>query len=101
MLRKIGKQGKINLEANKILKIIYEEKGIERCELGQLPELGFTDCLRNWALGFAHKKKRIEYYKCPDQLSSFNETILACVNCHNKIENNKQLTEEVFRILRK
>lgn len=89
-----GKRTKINIEANKILKKIYQENGITSCELRLEGCWG-----SNW-LSFAHRKKRIEYYKCPEKLSDFNETILACVPCHMKIEGNKELTEYYFKKLR-
>ena len=91
---KIGKRTKINIEANKKLKEIYQEKGINTCELR------FDGCMYNWGLGFAHRHKRWEYIKKSERLSDFNETVLACTMCHQLIENNKQLTEYVFNKLR-
>jgi hypothetical protein len=93
-MKKIGKITKRNIEANKKLKLIYLEKGITNCEI-RLP-----DCCFNWALGFAHKKKRVEYLKNPDGLSDFNETLLSCNSCHQKIEGNRKLTEYYFNKLR-
>jgi predicted metal-binding protein len=93
-LRRIGKRGRINIEANKILKKIYQKKGIDRCEIK------FVGCLSNFTCAFAHKHKRNWYYDKPELLSSFDETVLACVNCHDKIEKNKELTELVFKDLR-
>lgn len=78
----------------KNLKEIYYDKGITTCELR------FKGCWINNALGFAHKKKRKEYLCDPASLGDFNETILACNHCHNIIEDNKELTEEVFKRLR-
>lgn len=80
--------------ARKKLKEIYEEKGIMTCELR------LNGCWVNNALSFAHKKKRIEYYSKPELLGSFEETLLACIPCHQKIENNKELTEKLFKQLR-
>ena len=91
---KIGKGTQKNIEANKKLKEIYESKGIQKCELQ------FEDCMGTWGLGFAHKEKRWEYIKHPEKLSDFNETILACTMCHNRIENDKELTSYVFEKLR-
>lgn len=92
---KLGKRTIINLEANKILKRTYKEKGITTCEIN------LNGCMRTWGLGFAHLHKRIWYYHTPELLSDFNQTVLACTNCHQKIEGNRQLTEEVFKKLRK
>lgn len=94
MFRRIGKQGKVNLRANQKLKKIYQEKGINSCEIK------LDGCLGNMFCGFAHRKKRQEYYKTPELLSDFNETLLACVKCHQKIEGNRKLTEEIFNARR-
>jgi hypothetical protein len=93
-LKKIGKQGKINIEANQKLREIYYEKGIGRCEIR------FVGCLGSFTSGFAHKHKRSWYYGKPELLASFDETVLACSSCHDKIENSKKLTEMVFKMLR-
>lgn len=94
-MKRIGKQTKINIAANKILKQKYIRLGIERCEIG------LSGCMPNFALGFAHKHKRIWYYNQPELLSELKETVLACPSCHAKIEVDKELTEEVFKRLRK
>jgi hypothetical protein len=90
----MGKQTKINIEANRILKEKYQERGITSCELK------FEGCFKSNWLSFAHKHKRIYYCNKPELLSDFNETILACVPCHQKIEDNKLLTEKMFKCLR-
>jgi len=76
------------------LKRLYEDKGITTCEI-RLP-----GCENNWALGFAHRHKRRWYLGKEKLLSDFNQTVLACVMCHDKIEYNRELTEEVFNRLR-
>jgi len=93
-MKKIGRIGKINLKANRILKQKYTERGTTSCEI-RLP-----GCMPNFALSFAHKHKRVWYYSRPELLSSIKETLIACPNCHDKIEDNKKLTEEVFKKLR-
>ena len=93
-MKKIGRIGKINLKANRILKQKYMEAGICQCEI-RLPE-----CMRDFALSFAHKHKRIWYKANLELLSSMKETLLACASCHAKIENDKELTEELFKKLR-
>ena len=92
-LKKIGKQGKINQKANQNLKEVYKDRAY-RCEIG------LEGCLGSMYLGVAHRHKRVWYYSQPDLLSSLEQTVLACTNCHNRIENNKELTEEVFLRLR-
>ena len=93
-MKRVGRRTKINIAANKILKEKYLKLGIERCEIR------LSGCLPDFALGFAHRHKRVWYYSCPELLSEVKETLLSCPNCHAKIEVDKQLTEEVFQRLR-
>ncbi len=76
------------------LKKIYEEKGITTCEI----KLG--GCWKNNALSFAHRHKRKFYLDKPELIGDFNQTILACIYCHQFIEDNKILTEQIFNKLR-
>jgi hypothetical protein len=76
------------------LKLLYFQKGIKTCEIN-LPE-----CAINWALGFVHKSKRIEYVNRPLELWTFKETIFGCTNCHQLIEGRRDLTNLFFRKLR-
>lgn len=81
-------------KARKKLKKIYEEKGIFVCELR------LKDCWYNSALSFAHRKTRQHYLEDPELLGEFNETLLACCNCHEKIEKSPLLTDLFFNKLR-
>jgi hypothetical protein len=83
-----------NKNSVRLLKRLYQKKGVTTCELR------FAGCLNNWALGFAHRHKRIWYKSRPELLSDYNQTILACVKCHEAIEYDKELTQRVFRRLR-
>ena len=94
-MRKIGKIGKINLKANKVLKTKFEGTDIRSCEI-QL-----SGCMGTFGLSFAHRHKRAWYRGNLESLSDFNQVVLACAHCHNKIEMDKNLTEEVFDRLRK
>ena len=89
-MKQIGKIGRVNLEANKILKEKFLEYGITRCEVSG----------RNWALSFAHKRKRIDYRSCPEKLSDINEVLLLTISIHNLIESDKDLTLKLFECLR-
>lgn len=71
----------------------YQKKGITQCELH------LEGCWRYNTLSFAHRHKR-RYYKGTDMLWTFNQTILACIPCHQKIEYDSDLTEEIFEKLR-
>lgn len=91
-LNKMGKVGRANLEANKILKEIFAGTGY--CELS------LEGCMRTWPLQFAHRHKRQWYQGDVKKLSDRQQVIVACQVCHERIENDKGLTEEVFNRLR-
>ena len=93
-LKRIGKIGKRNIEANKRIAEMWKEKGIYYCEV-HLP-----GCLKNWPLQNCHKNKRDYYYSKPEKLYDYNEVVRACQNCHNLLEHDKKLTEKVFNDLR-
>lgn len=93
-LKKIGKIGKANIEARKRIAEIAEDKWITWCEIR------LANCLGGFALAPAHKYKRAWYKGDVEKLSDYNEWVAACQNCHNTIENDPQLTEEVFKELR-
>lgn len=92
LINKIGKVGKRNLNANKELKIKYQELGITRCE----------KCNTEMFLTFAHKHKREWYRKQERQhlLADMNETLLLCQKHHDEIEVSKEKTEKLFSELR-
>jgi hypothetical protein len=87
---KVGKIGKINIEAVKKNKEQFERLGITRCEVSN----------KDFALSFAHKQKRIEYRSCPEKLWDINEVLLLTIPIHNLIENNRDLTKKLFECLR-
>jgi len=92
----IGK-GKRTLEwerERKKLKIEYAQKGITTCEIR------LEDCWNNNALSFAHRHNRVWYYTRPEKLGDFMETLLACVPCHNIIDKNEQLKDDIFKLRR-
>ncbi len=80
-------------ERKKLIEI-YQDKGIYSCELRG------SKCTGTLYTGFAHKHKRVWYYDKENLLGDFNQTILACSQCHSEIEHNKELTEVVFNKLR-
>lgn len=94
-LNRIGRIGKANLEANKRLRELFEEKGIRSCEIKC--EEG---CLGAFTSAFAHRHKRYWYKGDVKKLSDFRQVVIACTNCHNKIENSRELTERYFTLLR-
>ena len=90
-LKRIGKRGKINQEYKKLLK---ELPLPNYCEARISP-----NCTSPLFLTPAHRKKRLEY-KTAQELADYNEIIVACSTCHDMMEHNKDLTEEVFSRLR-
>lgn len=78
------------------LKEEFEIRGIMRCEVA-LP-----GCFRDNFLSFAHLHKR-DWYKTrgnEELLGSFDQVLLACIPCHNKLEDDKELTKKYFDKLR-
>lgn len=90
MIRKIGTKTLEWITAKKILDRIYKKKGIYYCELR------FKGCFPSWTLAYAHRYRRTD----PRSEHTFEGTIRACSNCHQKLDADKDLTEEMFRKLR-
>ena len=80
----------INKKSNKLLKEIYIDKEIMRCEM----------CGTTFGLSWHHRHKRDFYIRSIELLSTFNQTLLLCIPCHQKVENKKKLSEEIFNKLR-
>ncbi len=94
-LKRIGKIGKRNIEANKIIHKRFQEEGIEHCELR------LEGCM-DWPLQIVHRHKR-DWYKVSGReklLYAREETALGCQHCHDKIEHDRELTEKVFKRIR-
>lgn len=92
----IGKVGKRNIAANAILKRMFEAKNITSCEIM------FEGCTGQLFLTNAHKHKR-EWYRPKakqEKLYAFNEVIKACQHCHQIIEDDRELTNNIFSQLR-
>ena len=102
-MKRIGKIGKRNIQAYKRLKALFLNEEILYCEVCPvLDDLKRRKkpCLINDFLSFAHRHKRLDYRKCPEMLSDLNQVALACQNGHSTIEPDKELTQQVFQILR-
>lgn len=89
-MKRIGKIGRANINANRKCKNELEKRGITRCEV----------CGTDYALTIAHRKKRREYRGDLDGLSRWGEYLLLCQRCHTSIEFSKEKTEEAFLRLR-
>lgn len=93
-LNKIGRVGKANLEANKILQDLFQDKEIYSCEMR------LDGCFGVWTTAFSHRHKRWFYGGDVKKLSDFKQVVLACQNCHTKTEYDRDLNDEVFKRLR-
>ncbi len=91
-LRKVGRVGKANLEANKILALRFA--GVTQCEL-RLP-----GCFHTWLLQRVHRHKRAWYKGDVAKLSNYQQVVIGCQHCHDRIEHDAELTEAVFNELR-
>jgi hypothetical protein len=80
----------LNQQVNKKLRKLFKDKGITRCEL----------CSSDWGLTYAHRHKRRWYYGQENLLSDFNQVLLLCLKCHNRIEYDQELTNQIFERLR-
>ena len=89
----MGKRTDWNKKVNEILKKRYEKLGIRWCEIG----LG--GCCHQYYLTWCHRKNR-RHYNSIEELTDQKEVVLACMNCHQKVEHDKELRESVFKRLR-
>jgi hypothetical protein len=85
-----GKKTRDWQKARKQLKEEYQGKDITWCEAG------LRNCWGNNGLSFHHRYKRRDD-RCEH---TFEGTILVCVNCHNKLEYDRDLNKRVFEKLR-
>lgn len=93
-IKRIGKTGRANIEARKKISDIAEQMGLNYCEIG------LQGCLVTSFLAPAHRHKRSWYNGDVELLADYEQWVSACQNCHNTIENDKELTERFFSKLR-
>lgn len=85
----------INKKANKEIDKYLIANDIRYCEL-RLP-----DCFVNNFLQRVHRNKRAWYYGKEDSLLwNPSEFVLGCQRCHDKVEDNEELREDVFNRVR-
>lgn len=100
-IKKVGTVGRANHIARTAIATIAEKKDMKRCELGPvLTALGITGCTKTWPLAPAHRHKRSWYKGDADLLAREDQWVAACTCCHDRIEHDSVLTEEVFVKLR-
>ena len=83
----------MNKIARRMIAQIAEEHELNSCEIG-LP-----GCMLTFGVAPAHKHKRIHYHTA-EELADYNEWVAACQFCHDKIEVDRKLTEDIFKVLR-
>ncbi|MCK6462853.1 MAG: hypothetical protein L6Q29_03500 [Candidatus Pacebacteria bacterium] len=93
-LRKIGKIGKVNIQANKRLKELFFIKGVRNCEIR------LENCTLTWPLQYCHRHRRNWYKGDVEKLSDYKQVIIGCQNCHDAIDSNDELLKKVFQKLR-
>jgi hypothetical protein len=93
-IRKVGRVGKANIAARKEIAKHAEKMNLKRCEIA-LP-----GCTETWPLAPAHRHKRAFYKGDAEKLADPKQWIAACTNCHDQIEHNAELTEQIFMKLR-
>ncbi len=76
------------------LKKKFERMGVMACEVK------LNGCKGQYWLTWAHRHKRVWYYDKPGMLEDYLQVCLACISCHMKMEQNRQLTESVFMRIR-
>lgn len=87
-LKRVGKIGRANIEANRLIR---EQNPPQHCEIR------LDGCLGGMYLTIAHKHKRAWYKGDVELLSDYNEWVCACVSCHNQIEFSQELTDKIFK----
>lgn len=97
-IKRRGKVGKANEDANKIIRRILEGGEIGYCQI-QL-----EGCMGNWPLQVVHRHPRAWYKGNVELLSSQKQWIIGCQVCHEQLDRrtdkSKALTEEVFNRIR-
>jgi hypothetical protein len=97
-IRKVGKVGKANINARGLIADYAKKMNLTSCEIGPLGLT--TGCTKTWPVAPAHRHKRAWYKGDAIKLSLRSQWVVACQCCHDQIEHNKELTEEVFTKLR-
>jgi len=89
-MRQVGKRGRMNARANRLLKTEFMRRGVTRCEV----------CGSTFALTWAHRFKR-RHMNTVEELSDYQNVILACVSCHQRyLEWDEEEKEMWFQRLR-
>lgn len=93
-MNKVGKNGKANKIARGLIADYAKVRDMKRCELN------LEGCLKTWPLAPAHRHKRAWYKGDAVLLADPKQWVVACQCCHDQIEFDAGLTEEMFIKLR-
>jgi hypothetical protein len=93
-IRKVGKVGKANKTARGLIADYAKVMDLKTCEIK------LEGCTGNWPVAPAHRHKRAFYKGDPVLLADPKQWVVACQCCHDQIEFDAALTEEVFIKLR-
>ena len=91
---KQGRVSEINHIARQKIAEIAEDMGLDHCELG------LEGCQEYYTLAPAHKNRREWYRGNVDLLSDPKQWLCACSNCHQIIDDDENLKDEMFNKLR-
>lgn len=94
----VGKTGKANLKARKMIAAQAEVLGLTSCEIK------FEGCKGTFGIAPAHKERREFYRNDPDLLYHISQWVAACQYCHEILDNRAKTTKEesdaIFQSLR-
>jgi hypothetical protein len=93
-MNKVGKVGRANKTARGLIADYAKTMDMKVCELN------LEGCTKTWPLAPAHRHKRAWYKGDAILLAAPKQWVVACQCCHDQIEFNAELTEEVFIKLR-
>ncbi len=89
----MGKRTEMNKVARRMISIIAEEYGLDRCEI----------CSGTFGCAPAHRFSRV-HYRTAEELSAYNSWICLCQWCHEKMDDRSKTTENekenIFKRLR-
>lgn len=94
-MKRIGKTGRWKIAAKNKIKRMFFDHEIRTCEIK------LEKCTGQMFATPAHRHKQEWYnYRPHDLYSSYSQVMWACCSCHQQIEYDAELTEEIFIKLR-
>jgi len=84
-MKQIGKRGRMNIKARKMIADYCQRINLNHCE----------NCGGTFGIAPAHRLNR-RHYRTAEELADRREWLCLCSRCHNSIESNREKTEEMF-----